>query len=91
MLCELSAPETVYLLDRPELIDNAERILNKFPSISLEVQDRILKYYQSKLHKDAWKKQLGAVHGFVKYLKVSVISWNLNIKPISDYTFYTLF
>uniref|UniRef100_A0A1I8QDE9 Uncharacterized protein n=1 Tax=Stomoxys calcitrans TaxID=35570 RepID=A0A1I8QDE9_STOCA len=69
LLCEVTGPDYLHTLDNSDLIDNAERILAKFGKIELEVQELILKYYQEKLHKDSWKKQLGAIHGFIKYLK----------------------
>ncbi|XP_075148536.1 uncharacterized protein LOC142222330 [Haematobia irritans] len=69
LLCEICAPESLYRLDNSNLIKNAETILEKFDTINREVEDLILKYYEEKLHKDSWKKQIGSVHGFVKYME----------------------
>ncbi|XP_065360861.1 uncharacterized protein LOC135954594 [Calliphora vicina] len=69
LLCEISFPNSIFQLNQTELILNAERILENTRELSKEVEELIIKYYEEKLHKDKWKRQLGAVHGFVKYLE----------------------
>lgn len=69
LLCEISSP-SIFQLPHPRLIENVERIFKNLLKFDKEVEELIFKYYEDKLHKDKWKKQLGAVHGFVKYLEV---------------------
>ncbi|XP_011291590.1 uncharacterized protein LOC101888183 [Musca domestica] len=70
LLCELSVKDTLYCIDQTELLNNAERILQRFSNVPRVVHAKLLRYYQEKLHKDTWKRQMGATNGFVKYLKV---------------------
>lgn len=70
LLCEISSP-SVFQLPQTNLIENADRTLNNFGELDKEVKNLIFKYYEDKLHKDKWKRQLGAVHSFVKYLEVN--------------------
>lgn len=71
LLCELTATPTIYQLDGTEsLLQNANQVLRKLTSICQTAEENyIFTYYEQKLHKDCWKKQLGAVHGFVRYLE----------------------
>ncbi|KAM7361238.1 uncharacterized protein ACRADG_010705 [Cochliomyia hominivorax] len=70
LMCEITFPNSIYQLSESKLIENAERILQNMEVFSKEVEDLICKYYEDKLNKDKWKKQLAAVHGFVKYLEL---------------------
>ncbi|XP_017034201.1 uncharacterized protein [Drosophila kikkawai] len=73
LLCELTAAPTIYQLkDGPEnLLRNANELANKLSSSWWKSTDaQMLKYYEQKLHKDSWKRQLGAVHGFARYLEL---------------------
>lgn len=72
LLCEITSPESIFKLDRPELIKNAERILESHGNLTKEVEQLVFHYYEEKLHKQNWKRQLGAIHGFAKYLEVSL-------------------
>ncbi|XP_037816135.1 uncharacterized protein LOC119606653 [Lucilia sericata] len=69
LLCEISSSNTIYQLNRKELISNAERVLQNTPKLTKELDESLFKYYEDKLHNDKWKRQLGAVNGFVKYLE----------------------
>uniref|UniRef100_A0A6P4F3T8 Uncharacterized protein LOC108046673 n=1 Tax=Drosophila rhopaloa TaxID=1041015 RepID=A0A6P4F3T8_DRORH len=73
LICELTAAPTVYQLkdDSGNLLKNARELATKLSFKWWESTDaQILKYYEQKLHRDCWKKQLGAVHGFAKYLEL---------------------
>ncbi|XP_073816554.1 uncharacterized protein isoform X2 [Musca autumnalis] len=74
LLCEVSVRNTLYSVDQPELLNNADRILQRFGRISSSVHAKLLQYYQTKLHKDTWKRHMGATNGFVKYLMVNTSS-----------------
>ncbi|KAH8232429.1 hypothetical protein KR032_006420, partial [Drosophila birchii] len=73
LLCELTATPTIYQLKggHANLLRNANELANKL-SLSWwkSTDDEILKYYGKNLHKDCWKRQLGAVHGFARYLEL---------------------
>ncbi|XP_023300482.2 uncharacterized protein LOC111682719 [Lucilia cuprina] len=69
LLCEITSSNTIYQLNRKELISNAERVLQNTLKLTNELDESLFKYYEDKLHKDKWKRQLGAVNGFVKYLE----------------------
>ncbi|XP_034489186.1 uncharacterized protein LOC117792950 [Drosophila innubila] len=72
LLCELTASPTIYKLDAEAeyLLQNANQMLRKLMSICQnDEHSYIFNYYEQKLHKDSWKRQLGAVHGFVRYLE----------------------
>ncbi|XP_020811407.1 uncharacterized protein LOC110186545 [Drosophila serrata] len=73
LLCELTAAPTIYQLKggHGHLLRNANELANKLSSSWWKSTDaQILKYYGTKLHKDCWKRQLGAVHGFARYLEL---------------------
>ncbi|EDW96624.2 uncharacterized protein LOC6536328 [Drosophila yakuba] len=73
LICELTASPTIYQLkdDSGNLLRNANELAKKLSSNWWESTDvQILKYYEKKLHRDGWKKQLGAVHGFGRYLEL---------------------
>ncbi|XP_043653412.1 uncharacterized protein LOC122620149 [Drosophila teissieri] len=73
LICELTASPTIYQLkdDSGNLLRNANELAKKLSSNWWESTDvPILKYYEKKLHRDCWKKQLGAVHGFGRYLEL---------------------
>ncbi|XP_017058681.1 uncharacterized protein LOC108099586 [Drosophila ficusphila] len=73
LLCELTAAPTVYQLknDTENLLRNANELAKKLSSNWWESTNvQILKYYEQKLHRTCWKKQLGAVHGFGRYLEL---------------------
>ncbi|XP_039493578.1 uncharacterized protein LOC120453109 [Drosophila santomea] len=73
LICELTASPTIYQLkdDSGNLLRNANELARKLSSNWWESTDaQILKYYEKKLHRDCWKKQLGAVHGFGRYLEL---------------------
>ncbi|KAI8115236.1 hypothetical protein CVS40_12515 [Lucilia cuprina] len=69
LLCEITSSNTIYQLNRKDLISNAERVLQNTAKLTNELDESLFKYYEDKLHKDKWKRQLGAVNGFVKYLE----------------------
>lgn len=71
MLCELSSPVAIFKLNTNELVKHGERILQNSSYLHKELEELIFKYYEEKLHAGKWKKQLGAVHSFVKYLQVN--------------------
>uniref|UniRef100_A0A1B0FB07 Uncharacterized protein n=1 Tax=Glossina morsitans morsitans TaxID=37546 RepID=A0A1B0FB07_GLOMM len=70
-LSELSSFEPIYSWDsNSQLLANAERLLNRFEiTMSPKAEGIILNYYEEKLHKDKWKRNLGTIHGFARYLK----------------------
>ncbi|SPP80167.1 uncharacterized protein LOC117583492 [Drosophila guanche] len=73
LLCELTASPTVYQLkdESRNLLRNAHKLGRKLSETWGESMDtQILKTYEKKLHKDCWKRQLGAVHGFARYLEL---------------------
>ncbi|XP_034663412.1 uncharacterized protein LOC117898267 [Drosophila subobscura] len=73
LLCELTAAPTVYQLkaESRNLLRNAHKLGRKLSETWGESMDtHILKNYEKKLHKDCWKRQLGAVHGFARYLEL---------------------
>jgi len=73
LICELTASPTVYQLkdDSGNLLKNANDLAKKLSANWWESTDvQVLRYYEKKLHRDCWKKQLGAVHGFGRYLEV---------------------
>ncbi|XP_026834514.1 uncharacterized protein LOC6552502 isoform X1 [Drosophila erecta] len=73
LICELTASPTIYQLkdDSDNLLRNANELARKLSSYWWESTDvQVLKYYERKLHRDCWKKQLGAVHGFGRYLEL---------------------
>ncbi|KAH8247826.1 hypothetical protein KR038_010478, partial [Drosophila bunnanda] len=72
-LCELTAAPTIYQLrsGQRNLLKNANELANKLSSSWWKSTDaEMLKYYEKKLHKNCWKRQLGAVHGFARYLEL---------------------
>ncbi|KAH8409668.1 hypothetical protein KR222_001438, partial [Zaprionus bogoriensis] len=72
LLCELSATPTIYKLPEgaAHLLQNAKQLLEKLLAVcQAEEEAHIFQYYQQKLHKDCWKRQLGAVHAYVRYLE----------------------
>uniref|UniRef100_A0A1A9V3E3 Uncharacterized protein n=1 Tax=Glossina austeni TaxID=7395 RepID=A0A1A9V3E3_GLOAU len=71
-LSELSSFEAIYSWDsNSQLLTHAERFLNRFEiRMSPKAEGIILNYYEEKLHKDRWKRNLGAIHGFARYLEV---------------------
>ncbi|XP_016961475.1 uncharacterized protein LOC108032145 [Drosophila biarmipes] len=73
LICELTASPTIYQLkdDSGNLLKNAHDLAKKLSANWWESTDvQILRYYEKKLHRDCWKKQLGAVHGFGRYLEL---------------------
>ncbi|EDW42918.1 uncharacterized protein LOC6607146 [Drosophila sechellia] len=73
LICELTASPTIYQLndDSGNLLRNANELASKLSSNWWKSTDvQILKYYENKLHRDCWKRQLGAVHGFGRYLEL---------------------
>jgi len=73
LICELTASPTIYQLkdDSGNLLKYANDLASKLSSHWWEsTDDQFLKYYEKKLHRDCWKRQLGAVHGFGRYLEV---------------------
>ncbi|EDV93780.1 uncharacterized protein LOC6563944 [Drosophila grimshawi] len=72
LLCELIASPTIYSLigEAALLLRNADEYLGNLLSICHNAEEsHIFCYYEQKLHKDCWKRQLGAVHGFASYLQ----------------------
>ncbi|XP_030370084.1 uncharacterized protein LOC115620801 isoform X1 [Scaptodrosophila lebanonensis] len=72
LLCELTAVKDILELEIRDkfVLDNANKLLNKLSQrLDSDVQAQIIKYYEEKLHKDCWKRQLGATHGFIRYLE----------------------
>ncbi|KAL7731308.1 hypothetical protein ACLKA6_014477 [Drosophila palustris] len=72
LLCELTASPTIYRLsaEAEYLLQNANQLLRRLsPICQRDEETHIFSYYEQKLHKDSWKRQLGAVHGFVSYLE----------------------
>ncbi|XP_017078804.1 uncharacterized protein LOC108112916 isoform X2 [Drosophila eugracilis] len=73
LICELTASPTIYQLkdDSGNLLKNANELARQLSSKWWESTDvQMLKYYEKKLHRDCWKKQLGAVHGFGRYMEL---------------------
>lgn len=73
LLCELTASPTIYKINAESeyLLQNANQLLGKLFCLCRKCEHAyIFNYYEQKLHKDSWKRQLGAVHGFVRYLEV---------------------
>ncbi|XP_017000307.2 uncharacterized protein [Drosophila takahashii] len=71
LICELTASPTIYQLKDGNLLRNANELAKKLSSNWWQSTDvQVLKYYEKKLHRDCWKKQLGAVHGFGRYLEL---------------------
>ncbi|EDW68209.2 uncharacterized protein [Drosophila virilis] len=74
LFCELTASQTIYSLDAgdaKQVLQNANQILSKLASICQKAEESyIFNYYERNLHKDCWKRQLGAVHGYVRYLEI---------------------
>ncbi|XP_023170986.2 uncharacterized protein LOC111599551 isoform X2 [Drosophila hydei] len=72
LLCELTASPTIYTLNGEceQLLQNANELLRKLSPFWRNAEENLIfKYYEKKLHKDCWKRQLGAVHGYVRYLE----------------------
>ncbi|XP_060648876.1 LOW QUALITY PROTEIN: uncharacterized protein LOC132786379 [Drosophila nasuta] len=72
LLCELSASSTIYKLDvdATNLLQTVDRLLKKLETCcQLGEEAAIFTYYEQKLHKDCWKRELGAVHGYERYLE----------------------
>ncbi|KAH8388574.1 hypothetical protein KR093_010264 [Drosophila rubida] len=73
LFCELSAESTIYKLsadDALNLLQTVDRLLMKLETVCQQGENaRIFTYYEQKLHKDNWKRELGAVNGFERYLK----------------------
>lgn len=71
LLCELTAPAAIYSLDNKYLLHNGDRLLqHHIKQLPDNIDDKIFGYYRSKLRSECWKRQLGAVHGFMRYLEV---------------------
>ncbi|XP_017848605.1 uncharacterized protein LOC108603922 isoform X2 [Drosophila busckii] len=72
LLCELTATPTVYKLsaDAEAELDNANRLLQKV-SVGCHSAEatHIFSYYEQHLQGNCWKRQLGATHGYVRYLE----------------------
>ncbi|KAH8278664.1 hypothetical protein KR018_006649 [Drosophila ironensis] len=69
LICELTASPTIYQLQDENLLQNASKLAGKLSRSWWETTDSpILKYYEHKLTRATWKRQLGAVHGFARYL-----------------------
>ncbi|XP_068155601.1 uncharacterized protein [Drosophila tropicalis] len=76
LLCELTASPTVYQFKHgPEsLIQNSFELLKRLTtSCQGPVDSHIFKYYEEKLHKNSWKRHIGAVSGFVEYLQLRYV------------------
>ncbi|XP_028899019.2 uncharacterized protein LOC105216768 isoform X2 [Zeugodacus cucurbitae] len=72
LLSEINAVPTVYRLSNENIQRNAHNILQEHAPINIaDVEQIVFEYYQNKLIKDVWKKQLGSLHGFVRYLEYS--------------------
>ncbi|KQS39424.1 uncharacterized protein Dere_GG15752, isoform B [Drosophila erecta] len=85
LICELTASPTIYQLkdDSDNLLRNANELARKLSSYWWESTDvQVLKYYERKLHRDCWKKQLGAVHGFGRYLEDPKDIQELNVHSV---------
>ncbi|XP_054725801.1 uncharacterized protein LOC129235788 [Anastrepha obliqua] len=71
LLCEITATSTIYRLSDEKIQRNANRILREqLPIKTVAVEQLIFTFYQEKLNKVKWKKQLGAVHGFLQFLQL---------------------
>ncbi|XP_067616574.1 uncharacterized protein [Eurosta solidaginis] len=69
LLCEISAPNTVYRTANESLQRNVKRILKEqMPVDKIAIKFLVLSLYQEKIGKTAWKKQIGALHGFLQFL-----------------------
>ncbi|KAL9898852.1 uncharacterized protein ACN427_006800 isoform 2-T2 [Glossina fuscipes fuscipes] len=70
-LSGLSSYEAIYNLDsNSQLLTHVERLLNRFEiRMSPKAEEIIFNYYKDKLHKDKWKRNLGTIHGFTRYLE----------------------
>ncbi|XP_030370085.1 uncharacterized protein LOC115620801 isoform X2 [Scaptodrosophila lebanonensis] len=85
LLCELTAVKDILELEIRDkfVLDNANKLLNKLSQrLDSDVQAQIIKYYEEKLHKDCWKRQLGATHGFIRYLEDATKLQDLNIHGV---------
>lgn len=80
LFCELTASPNLYTLENntDHLLNNASELLKNLLSVCrTEEESHIFSYYEEKLRKDCWKRQLGAVHGYVRFMEV-----NINSVPI---------
>ncbi|KAH8310673.1 hypothetical protein KR044_002487 [Drosophila immigrans] len=71
LFCELDAKSTLYKLDdAANLLQTANRLLKRLKTVSQRGEEAaIFNYYEQKLSKDCWKRELGAVHGYERYLE----------------------
>ncbi|XP_011213481.3 uncharacterized protein LOC105233192 [Bactrocera dorsalis] len=78
LLCEINAASTIYRLSNENIQRNANSILQEHTPVNIaDVENIVFEFYQSKFKKDVWKKQLGSLHGYVRYLELQYSSQTL--------------
>ncbi|XP_017489092.1 PREDICTED: uncharacterized protein LOC108377345 [Rhagoletis zephyria] len=71
LLCEVTAQNTIYGLSHESIERNGNRVLREHIPLQRMVVERIIfEFYQKKLRKDVWKRQLGSIHGFLRFLQL---------------------
>lgn len=78
LLSEINAAPTIYRLSNENIQRNANNILQEHTPINItDVEKFVFEFYQNKLKKDIWKKQLGSLQGFLRYLELQYSSRTL--------------
>uniref|UniRef100_W8BBS8 Uncharacterized protein n=1 Tax=Ceratitis capitata TaxID=7213 RepID=W8BBS8_CERCA len=79
LLCEITSPSSIYRLGNESIHKNADRILNeRTPIYNAAIEHIIFKFYQERLGKTTWKRQLGCLHGFTRFLQLQYCAQTLN-------------
>jgi hypothetical protein len=69
--CEQTEANPFFQTDQKILVASLEKIVEKnFENFDDSVLKKVVETYKEGLRKDAWKKQLGMVHGFPKFCKI---------------------
>lgn len=70
-ICEQAAPQTVYQIQDPVTVAGvakvSNRLLPKVISADRELEKVIFEYFNKKLTKEEWRRNLGAIYGFHHY------------------------
>lgn len=78
LLSEINAAPTIYRISNKNIQRNAYSILQEHTPINIsDVEQIVFEYYQNKLKTHVWRKQLGSLHGFVRYLELQYSSKTL--------------
>lgn len=73
LICEELASDTIYQTQNTNFLKNFNWLLEKYFLEILrdqKVLEKIFEYYKTTINSKYWQKNIGAVHGFVKFCEV---------------------